>query len=381
MLAAMCNGVLAAYKQFGMPSFATLLYNILTIVFILLWGAPNADGAVGMARGVAISAFACFVYQLFLARKFIVNNYQPLLNRNDPGFRRLIRLAIPTLISGSVVQLNAIVLTKFTNQFQGAVTSLRQAQTTWQLPYGIIVVSFGSVMLPIITEHFAVKDYKAVRRIYTGVLRNALFYVVPFAVLFFVNRFETIQAIFKWNNGGTYTDLDVRAGADILRFFCVALVAQTIVFITNQAFYARKITRITLLIGITTLILNPIFCVLYVNVFKAGISGLSMAYMSTSIISAVLLYTFYNIHIPAAKPYRLLPFAVKVGICAAATAVVLMAVRALPLYPNGKMLQLLSYLLKALIGFSAYFIAALALRLREAENSRTSYLIYWVFKR
>ncbi|HBP39101.1 MAG TPA: murein biosynthesis integral membrane protein MurJ, partial [Clostridiales bacterium] len=52
-------------------------------------------------------------------------------NIRDRGFRRLLGLAVPTLISGSIVQVNTIILTGFANQFAGAATSLRNASTVW----------------------------------------------------------------------------------------------------------------------------------------------------------------------------------------------------------------------------------------------------------
>ena len=43
----------------------------------------------------------------FMSQKVI--HYEPIIDIHDKGFRRLMRLAIPTLISGTVLQLNAII--------------------------------------------------------------------------------------------------------------------------------------------------------------------------------------------------------------------------------------------------------------------------------
>jgi putative peptidoglycan lipid II flippase len=93
------------------------------------------------------AAAVYFIFQAVMAAP-LLKNYTWSLDHQDPGFRQMVRLAVPTLISGSIVQVNTIILTGFADQFPGAATSLRNAATTWQLPYGIFVVAIGNVMLP-----------------------------------------------------------------------------------------------------------------------------------------------------------------------------------------------------------------------------------------
>ena len=72
------------------------------------------------------------------------------LDIQDEGFRELLRLAVPTMISASIVQLNTIIITIFTGGLkdEGIIQSLNNAKTIWQLHYGIFAVAVGSVMLP-----------------------------------------------------------------------------------------------------------------------------------------------------------------------------------------------------------------------------------------
>ncbi len=363
MMAALCIGILNAYRKFSSTSFGPTVYNICVVLAMIFLGSKTGTGAVRVATGVMAAAAVYFVLQLIMARKEF-RNYVFSLDLQDRGFRRLVRLALPTLASGSIVQINTIILTAFANQFPGAATSLRNAATTWQLPYGIIAVAIGNVMLPSLAGQYAVRDYDGCRRLYTSSLRRALFLIVPAAAIFLVMQQDVIRAIFQW--GQSYSNEQVGTAASILRWYCLAMVAQTVVFITNQAFYARRMTKITLFIGIVTLLLNPLFCLLALRVFRMDISGLSLAYTLTSFISAILLFFLYRRHLPAAAPRRISPYYIKLSFCASTLILIIMALNVLPFEPAGKVWQLAWLGIRSIAGLATYVLAAYSINLPEA---------------
>jgi putative peptidoglycan lipid II flippase len=365
MMAALCIGVLNAYRKFSSTSFGPSIYNTCVVLAMVILGSNSAQGAVRVAAGVMGAAAVYFVMQLFLARKEF-KNYILSFDFKDSGFLRLLRLAVPTLISGSIVQLNTIILTSYADQFAGAPTSLRQASTTWQLPYGVFVIAIGNVMLPSLARLYAARDYTACRRLYQGSLRKALFLTVPSAAIFLMLQIDVVRAIFQW--GPSYPEESVLATASVLSWYCLAMVAQTIVFITNQAFYARKMTKIALLNGLITLALNPLFCHLLTRVFGMGISGLSLAYTLTSIISSFVLYFIYKIQLKQAAPKRMWPYMIQLTICAGAMMITLLAMQLLPINPQSKFIQLAWLAIRAGVGFFVFYLSASVLRIPETEQ-------------
>ena len=369
MLAALCIGILNAYKKFASTSFGPSIYNIFVVLSIVLFGMIGKDSpydAVRVASGVMVAACIYFLIQFYLARREF-RNYVFSFDYRDRGFRRLLNLAIPTLISGSIVQLNAIILTGFANWFEpGIVSSLRQASTTWQLPYGIFAVAIGNVMLPSLAGFAAVHDDAGSRRLFLRSLRSALFLVIPSAGLFLAMQQDVIRAIFQWESN--FTALAVANTAKILSWYCLAMVAQTVIFLVNQAFYARRMTKIALYNGLLTLILNSLLCLALIRGFKMGAHGLSLAYAITSCISAVLLYTFYRKLYPSAAPQRIWPFLAKSAGCVLALLLVTVALSLLPVHPQAKILQLLWFGLRAAAGLAAYMVAAIAMRMPEPKE-------------
>ncbi len=372
MLAALCIGILNAYKKFSSTSFGPSFYNVCVVLAMLLLGTrsplfkENGNAAVRVASGVMLAALAYFVLQFWLARREF-RFYVFSLDYSEPGFRRLFSLAVPTLISGSIIQVNTIVMTSFANQFAGAATLLRNATTAWQLPYGIFAVAIGNVMLPTLAGLFANQDHAGSRRLLLRSLRSALFLVIPSAGLFLAMREDVIRAIFQW--GGSYNDQSVIGAGGILGWYCLAMVPQSMVFLINQAFYARRNTRVTLYNGILTLILNSMLCLAFTRWLPGlGVSSLSLAYALTSCTSIAFLYTLYKMLYPEAAPKRIWPFMIRSALCAAALLLVVTALNLLPIQPNAKIAQLGWLAFRSLAGLATYGIAAIALQMPEPQE-------------
>jgi len=53
------------------------------------------------------------------------------------------------------------------------------------LPYGVVAVAIGTVMLPNLTGFYTKRDYRQSRVLFTRSIRQALFLIAPIAVIFF----------------------------------------------------------------------------------------------------------------------------------------------------------------------------------------------------
>jgi putative peptidoglycan lipid II flippase len=363
MLAALSIGILNAYRQFGKTSFGPTIYNISFVLAMVLLGSKSDVGAVRVAAGVMGAAGIYFLFQLLMIKP-LLKHYVWSFDYHDQGFRQMVRLAVPTLFSGSIVQINTIILTGFADQFPGAATSLRNAATTWQLPYGIFVVAIGNVMLPSLARLQAAKDFKGSSELFSQSLRRALVLMVPAAALILVMQQDVIQAIFQW--GKSYSSEQVTTAASVLRWYALAMIAQTFVFLTNQAFYARKMTRITLLNGMITLVLNPLLCLVLLSGFHLDISGLSLAYTITSVVSAIFLYRLYVYLQPEAAPRHLWPFMVRLMTAASALILMILLLNMIGLDPANKVFQLSWLGVRSLLGMAVFLGVAALLHLPEA---------------
>lgn len=377
MLAAFCIGILNANKKFSSTAFGPTIYNIFVVLSILILGSQSEQGVILAAVGVAVSALVYFLWQFFMARKEM-KNFRFSLNYKDKGFNQLLRLAFPTMISASIVQINIIIMNAFTGGFldsqghsNGILQALGWAKTIWMIPYGIFAVAVGSVMLPTLAGTFGAKDYSGAKNLLSKSLRNALFLTIPSAGILFVLSRDVIPGVMKW--GGSYNPKVGVVAASILMGYCVAIVAQTFVFIYNQAFYAIGNTKVPLLIGFLSTVIITSSCAIlkgmgllsYNN--QNGALLLSLAYSLAGTINAFVLAFLYKRNKNIA-PRSLAPFLIRSMICLVSMMSVLLLIDLIPVHPDNKVLELLWLAVRAGIGFIAYLLPARAMRMRELQS-------------
>ena len=242
---------------------------------------------------------------------------------------------------------------------------MRHAQVTRNLPLGIIVVSMTNIILPTLSYEHALKNYKNMRRIYTNGLRRVLFMVMPFILIFVVLSQDTIRAIFQWRGAIPENRIAIEAG--LLQIYAFSLIPATCIQVLINAFYARKVTRISVLTSIVSLALNPVLCILFANTLGFGLYGIPIASIINDLIRWAILSILYKMHIPQARPNRMLPFYLRCLFISLITAIVLMGVNTLPLHPAGKVMQIVVYLGKVGIALITWYFAGIAIGLREAK--------------
>ncbi len=371
MLAAFCIGILNAYKKFSSTAFGPTIYNICVLLSIAVLGRITPNGTIFAAFGVMLSALTYFLWQLFMARHE-VRFFRPSLNLRDEGFRELFRIAVPTMISASIVQINTIIITTFTDPFSdGIIQSLNNAKTIWQIPYGIFAVAVGSVMLPSLAAKFAAKDDKGARVLLAQSLRKALFLTVPSACLLFSLSYDVVCALLRWSSRDS--DTSFRTTSLLLMGYCVAIIAQTFVFIYNQAFYSIGKTKVPLLTGVISMLIILSSCVLLKSLgFLSsdnllGPMWLSVAYSFASVVTAVILVVLYRKN-PQLAPRGIPAFLVRLGICSSTLLLVVYTLNSLPVSPESKVLQLLWVAFRGGAAFTVYLMTAKVLHMRELSS-------------
>ena len=371
MLAALCIGVLNAYKKFGSTAFGPPIYNVCVLLAIGLLGASNEESLYMTGVGVMAAAMIYFVFQLFMGRREMVH-YRPSLDTKDPEFRRLFKLAIPILISASIVQVNMLLLNSFATRFgDGPLYALNSASTLWQLPYGIFAVGIGNVMLPSLASHYANKDYKESSKLLSTSIKNALFLTIPCAGIFLIMPLDIVKTLLQWS--ANFTDKNAEMAALFLTGYCAAIVIQSVIFILNQAFYAIGQTRFPLFAGIVSMIVNFGMCLLLVNL-GCGAMCLTISYSVSCLVRMILLAYVYTTRHKKLAPRRMRAFLIKSVICFAALLIALYLISLVPFDQTGKMRQFFWLGVRGVFAFAVYFGMAFALRMEELQIAYDRYI-------
>ena len=367
MLAGLCIGILNAYRRFGASAWGPTAYNLGCIASLALLGSPSATAVVRTAGGILLAALGYFALQFLLARRELAH-YVPSLDARDEGFRRIVRTALPTIVSASIIQVNLIVLSAFAARFDaGSVSAMNLAITVWQLPYGVFAVAVGSAMLPSLAAKHAAGDRAEFRRMLTASLRGALFLTIPSAALILPMRTDIVRALFQWN-AGMSDEAVMRTGA-VLAFYCIAIVSHTFVFLLNMAFYAMGRTRVPLLAGLVSLVANPLLCLLLTTATGLGVAGMALAYALSSVLSALFLFFWLRRKHPDHAPFVLTPFLVKSSVAALAALGAVLLLGLVPVPAVGKAVRFLWIGARAAVAGGLYLGVSAGLGLPEVRAS------------
>ncbi len=369
MLAALCIGILNAYRRFERTAFGPVVYNAGVVISMLLLGDQSATGAVRVAAGVMLSACVFFLLQFYLARDVFSRYYRFSFRVSDPGFRRLLRLALPTMLAASIVQINVIVLSAFMNRSfpqDGLVTALRNASTVWQLPYGILVISIGNVLLPNLAGMAHAGRARSFRRLLDHGLRHALFLVVPVASLMLVMRHDFVRAIFAW--GASYPPALLDHTAAILVFYCFSIVVQTLIFMLGIACFAAGNTRIPLYGGLISLVTNLLLSWILTAIPGAQPWVMSLSFLLSGLCAVAVLVGLYKKHFPDLAPRSVMrKFPLQMLLCGLATALLTAALGIVYRGVGHKAIELLWLLLRSVAGVAIFYLTARSLRVPEAD--------------
>lgn len=365
ILIAIINSILSAYKVFGLPVFGDSIYNLICLISIAALGAPSKAGAVRSAWGVVAAAVCYFLYMFFFAKPY-TGSFRPNLDVRNPIFKRILFLAIPPIIAGTVSQLTLITKQGFAHQFVGAVTSLRNSETLYNLPYQIIISSVGPLLLPNLSGFLARGASREASDFYTKAIKTVLFMMIPAAMMFALCAPETVRAVYQWNPE-TYTEQNVMATAGLLRIFSINMILQSVIFFINQVFYARQRSWISLLTGILTLVLNPVFCYLYIEVFNLGLQSLTLATCSYNLVILIVSRLLMLRFAPEVRAEGLMAFLVKATVAAFFSFSILLVLRALMPWTDSKLLQLGQYFVYGVSCLGFYFLASILLKMDEVS--------------
>ncbi len=365
MLAGICNGVLNSYRKFAAAAYGPSIYNIGCALSILLFAGNNRESMIKVAIGVACSSFVYFLFQFSFALKNF-KHYSFQFDIRNSDFVRLFKQAIPSLMSSSIVQVNAMISTAFVSLsvLEGSLAAFGNANKLWQLPYGIFAMGIGTAILPTLSRKYAAGDFDDYRSILTKSLTSVLFLSMPSAIGFIVLKEPIVRAIFSW--GGKFDENSVIIVAGILAFFSLAMISQSIVATINRGFYALQDTKTPLIAGIISVILNFSFGYIFHKFTNLQASGMALSYTIISTVNAILLLVLLNRKIRGVNLNRFFSFVAKAAPASVAMGAVLFLLDRIPVRLETKTGELLYLALEIAAGVLVYLSVMVLLKGEEA---------------
>ncbi len=252
-LTALLSGVLNGLDRFAAAAAAPLLYNVVSIVFLLTL--PGIVPTVGHAAawGVSVSGVAQIVllYWAVVRTGMRLSIPRP---RLTPQMRDLFRRMAPGLLGSGVIQLNLAVDAFISGLLPaGAVSVIYYADRINQLPLGVIGAAVGTALLPTLSRQVRGGEPEQAVGTLNRAIEYALMMTLPAALALLVTALPIVSVLF---GRGAFTAEDSLRSAQSLAAYAVGLPAFVLVKVLVPAFFARGDTKAPVWTGTTAVVLN-----------------------------------------------------------------------------------------------------------------------------
>ncbi len=253
---ALTAGILNALGKFSAPAATPIVLN-LVLITVTLFAAANGfydqpEAGIIQAWGVTIAGFAQLFVVAWAARALGM----------DPGFRwprltpemkRLLKLAVPGLVTGGINQVNLFIGTIIASLQASAVSFLYYADRINQLPLGMVGIAIGVVLLPTLSRHLSDHDEAGALASQNRSLEFALLLTLPATVALIVIPKPIIQVLFQH---GSFTAADTVQVSAALAAYACGLPAYVMNKVFLPGFFAREDTKTPMWFAMASVAVN-----------------------------------------------------------------------------------------------------------------------------
>lgn len=287
-------GGLQANQHFLLPALAPTFYNIGQIVGVLVLG--KVFGIYGLACGVILGAVLHLGIQIpgLIRYEF---KWTPLIDLNDPGLRKMLRLMGPRVITLFMIYLTlSIARDNIASRLIGAglatagsISALDYGWYLMQLPETIIGTAIATALLPTLSELVAHGEHVELKRLLRRALGILVVITLPVAVVGFVLLPPAVKLVFE---GRAFTAENSELVILAARLFMIGLLGHSLKEITARTFYAHQDAYTPMFLAILTLFLFVAFSLAFAP--RLGFASLalanSLAFTAEAFIMLFILY-------------------------------------------------------------------------------------------
>jgi len=259
--AAFLAAVLNAHSRFLLAAFMPVMLNIMLIAALLgsIWYGNHYILYV-MAGTVVISGIIQFLTLLARIRhkhfglRLIVPHWN---NQIKSMFKRF----CVSLVGSGFYQITIIVGTLVASFQSGAVSWLYYADRIVQLPFAMIGLAVGTVLMSSISNALADKNMRSVYIQQNSSMRRSLMLIIPCMIGLFVLAEPVIRYLFQY---GAWTSESTHAVALAIKIQCLVLPAMLISQIYSKTLYASQDVKTPVTTSMTSLgVATIIYLVLF----------------------------------------------------------------------------------------------------------------------
>lgn len=285
-LVAFFGALLNSYQKFASAAFVPLLLNIVIIIFAIYVTPHFKIGEQALTLGIFLAGLVQLLFLLFFVWGYQV--FPKPIFKISPVATKTFKDILPGLFAASMVAIGLLINTLFASFLPaGAISWLYYADRLAFLPLGVIGVGLAIVILPHLSAMYARGLHGGINSTIDWAFRLLLIISLPAALgLAFLASPLTI-VLFKH---GLFSQHDVLMTQQCILAFAIGLPAFVAIKVLSSIYLSLQQTKMLIKTGITTLLINILFCAGLMYWFRQ--TGLALATSIASIANVIFLYVF-----------------------------------------------------------------------------------------
>ena len=269
-LSAVISSVLNIKGKFFLPSFLSVILNVLMIGTLLIF---KSESHFPLAWSILIAG----IIQLFLLlinANFFKSLFQfglKKLSLLGSILRTFFKRFLFSVLGSGIVQLNIFVSMLFASLVgEGAISHIYYADRIIDLPFALIAVAMTFTLLPYLSKNILDEEKNA--NAFNQTIIFCFIFALPSSfALFFISE-DIVRVLF---GRGEFLNKDILVTSNLLLIYSFSLPGYMISRICNQVFYSYERVDLPIKASIPTFILNLVLC--FSRYRSLGVYGLAIA--------------------------------------------------------------------------------------------------------
>lgn len=312
------TGILQSHNLFIIPAIAPVVYNIGIIIGII-----TLTSAIGLWAPVLGVGFGAFLFMAIQIPPLWKLGYRQRLafDLSNTGVREIGKLMLPRTVGLAVSQIDTTVdLILSTLLGARMVTVFSFAQHLQQFPIGLFGATVAQAAFPLLSQASAQKDKDKFVKTLTSAMNQIIFFIMPISILFIVLRIPIVRLVF----GASRFDWQATVLTGMtLSTFAISLSAQSVSQLITRGFYALFDTLTPVVIAVSTICVNTILSVIFVQVCHFPVWSLGLSTTIASMMNVLVLLSFLGKRIGWVHIRNMVKTPIKITIASLITGVAL----------------------------------------------------------
>lgn len=213
------------------------------------------------------------------------------LDFKDDGIRKVVKLAIPILISTWVQPINNLVNLRLASGLENgeAVSAIEYSYNLYLIIVGVFSYTLSNIIFPEMSKLTADNNKDDMKKILNNSVKISLLFIIPMSVGVALISNDIIKIIYE---RGEFTSRSTLLTSNALMYYAIGMIGYGLMEVLNKAFYAMQDSKTPMLTSIIAIILNLGLSMVFVNLM--GYTGLPLAASITSIVTGILMLILVN---------------------------------------------------------------------------------------